>query len=219
MLDIDQVSIMQGQHQFTYHRSIHVGNIVTLQGRSGVGKSTLLMAIAGFLSVESGDIRWQGASLLTKKVEQRPISFLFQEHNLFEHITVLENLTLGLKQQERRKYFFWFQKNKQSSNKNKGCLHEIEAAAEQLQVSDLLKRLPSELSGGQRQRIALMRTLLRPEPIVLLDEPFAELDQHTRAIASAWLVEKAKQYKKTVILVTHQQEDVSRLADENWTLG
>ena len=79
--------------------------------------------------------------------------------------------------------------------------------------------MPAQLSGGQRQRVGLLRTLLRPEPIILLDEPFAELDSTTRSIAANWVAKKAKQHNKTVLLVTHQMEDVERLADRNWLIG
>ena len=75
-----------------------------------------------------------------------------------------------------------------------------------------------QLSGGQRQRVAILRTLLRPEPIVLLDEPFAELDAATRIIANEWVRDTAKASNKTVLLVTHQDEDVERVADRNIVL-
>jgi len=95
---------------------------------------------------------------------------------------------------------------------------QLEEAAEALDVADQLDKFPTELSGGQRQRIGLIRTLLRPEPLVLLDEPFAELDQHTRHKAAIWTATTARDMKKTLILVTHQDEDAERIADRTLEL-
>ncbi|MEZ5448773.1 MAG: ATP-binding cassette domain-containing protein [Thiolinea sp.] len=102
-----------------------------------MGKSTLLELIAGFIHPDSGDICWQGQSLLPLSVEQRPVSMLFQTHNLFEHISVLQNLQLG-----------WPERvNRERDSR-------IRSAAGQLGVGELLLRSPASLSGGQRQRIA-----------------------------------------------------------------
>lgn len=198
MLDIKDLVIERDQQSLHYQQHIPQGDIVTIQGRSGVGKSTLLLAIAGFVDTKQGDICWNQVSLLPFPAMQRPISMLFQENNLFEHLSVQENLRLGLSKQYPQT--------------------QIEQAAEQLEISPHLNKQPNELSGGQRQRIALLRTLIRPEPIVLLDEPFAELDPHTREIASTWVREQAKAQGKTVLLVTHQNEDVEQLADWNWVM-
>lgn len=92
-------------------------------------------------------------------------------------------------------------------------------AARHLGVDEQLAKKPATLSGGQRQRIALIRTLLRPEPIVLLDEPFAELDPSTREKAALWTRAQAKLAGKTVLLVTHQDEDVERVADRKIILS
>lgn len=198
MLNINELVIERDGKALHYHQIIAKGDLVTIQGRSGVGKSTLLLAIAGFVETQSGDIQWNNISLLPFPAMQRPISMLFQENNLFEHLSVQQNLRLGL--------------SKQYPQTN------IEQAAEALEVLPYLNKRPNELSGGQRQRIALLRTLIRPEPIVLLDEPFAELDPHTRNIASQWVRQQAKAQNKTLLLVTHQDEDVEQVADWNWVL-
>lgn len=198
MLNIENLVIERDGKPLCYHQAIPQGDLVTIQGRSGVGKSTLLLAIAGFVETKQGDIQWDGISLLPFPAMKRPISMLFQENNLFEHLSVQENLRLGLS------------KHYPQTN--------IEHAAEQLEVAPYLTKQPNELSGGQRQRIALLRTLIRPEPIVLLDEPFAELDSHTRQLASSWVREQAKAQGKTLLLVTHQAEDVEQVADWNWVM-
>lgn len=198
MLVIQNLVLRRGSWQRRYDLQAEAAAIITIQGRSGAGKSALLAAIAGFEPVAAGDIQWQGQSLLTLPIEQRPVSMLFQEHNLFEHLSVAQNLKLGLK--------FASEATQQTA---------VQQAAEALEITAYLRKMPQELSGGQRQRVALLRTVLRPEPIILLDEPFAELDAYTREIAAKWVRATAKAAHKTVLLVTHQAEDVERLADQN----
>ena len=193
MLEINQLQVARDQHRLNYDLRIERGEILALQGVSGVGKSTLLSTIAGFVQPVSGALIWQGEDLLPLPAFERPVSMLFQDNNLFEHISAWENLKLGFGAEVP--------------------LAQIEAAAGALGVSELLAKKPATLSGGQRQRIAIIRTLLRPEPIVLLDEPFAELDAKTRQVATDWVAKVARQQHKTLLLVTHQQEDVTRLAD------
>lgn len=199
MLKVSQLQVRLKEVVLDYDFSVKAGDIVTIQGRSGVGKTTLLNVIAGFEKAYSGDVTWQGDSLLSQKVAQRPVSMLFQEHNLFEHLSVWQNLQFGLQGDD--------------------VSERIRQAAAVLEVAEQLDKSPMQLSGGQRQRIAILRTLLRPEPIVLLDEPFAELDSTTRQIANDWVREIAKATHKTVLLVTHQDEDVARVGDWNLVLG
>ncbi|MEN9434489.1 MAG: hypothetical protein RLZZ422_2078 [Pseudomonadota bacterium] len=202
MLEISQLHVQRGTILLHYDFKVPEGKIITLQGRSGVGKSTLLLTIAGFEQPQQGDIRWQGQSLLKYSAMNRPVTMLFQEHNLFEHISVDKNLHLGLRY------------------KSSSTLEvELVAALTQLEVLDQRFKMPAQLSGGQRQRIALIRTLLRPEPIILLDEPFAELDPISRVLAADWVRETTLKNHKTLLLVTHQQEDVERMGGESIILG
>ena len=199
MLKVSQLQVRLKKVVLDYDFSVKTGEIVTIQGRSGVGKTTLLNVIAGFEKAYSGDVTWQGESLLQKKATQRPVSMLFQEHNIFEHLSVWQNLQFGLQGEDINA--------------------RIQQAAAILEITEQLDKSPTQLSGGQRQRVAILRTLLRPEPIVLLDEPFAELDSTTRLIANDWVRETAKATNKTVLLVTHQDEDVVRVGDWNLVLG
>ncbi|WP_020395534.1 ATP-binding cassette domain-containing protein [Thiolinea disciformis] len=200
MLKVNKIVLQRGTWQRTYNFSVQTGEIVTIQGQSGAGKTALLMAIAGFEKIYEGEIGWQGKSLSRLAVEQRPIMMLFQDHNLFEHILVKDNLFLGLSRE------FDYLKQK------------MLAAAQALGIGELVERKPSGLSGGQRQRVGIIRALLRPEPLVLLDEPLAELDEFTRFHTSQWIKDHAKMQQKTVLLVTHQQEDVERIGDWNLVL-
>ncbi len=199
MLKVSQLQVRLKQVVLNYDFSVKTGEIVTVQGRSGVGKTTLLNVIAGFEKAYSGDVTWQGKSMLSQKVTKRPVSMLFQEHNIFEHLSVWQNLQFGLEGSD--------------------VSERIKQAADVLEISEQLDKSPVQLSGGQRQRVAILRTLLRPEPLVLLDEPFAELDSTTRLIANDWVRETAKATNKTVLLVTHQDEDVERVGDWNLVLG
>lgn len=202
MLVIKQLQVQRGKTLLYYDLTIPSGKIITLQGRSGVGKTTLLLTIAGFEQPVSGDILWQDQSLLKLSVIKRPVTMLFQENNLFEHLSVDKNLHLG-----------WQSKDQAELEPR------LQQALMQLEVSDQRYKMPAQLSGGQRQRIALIRTLLRPEPLVLLDEPFAELDSNSRVLAADWVREQAQSQGKTVLLVTHQQEDVERMGGETFILS
>ncbi|UZE96274.1 ATP-binding cassette domain-containing protein [Alkalimarinus alittae] len=199
MLNINGLKIAREDKILAYDLQLAEGKILAIQGVSGVGKSTLLSAIAGFVELLAGTINWRGETLNALSVEERPVSYLFQDHNLFEHLSVMENLSLGF-----------------SGGAPKDDLIE---AARELKVLDQLAKRPGELSGGQRQRIALIRTLLRLQPLVLLDEPFAELDPKTRHLTVNWVKKTASAKGKTILMVTHQAEDAEQLADECLVLG
>lgn len=194
MLEIENLKIRRDDRLLSYDMCIQQGECVTLQGVSGVGKTTLLLCLAGFVTPESGSVTYYGQDVLSLSADQRPLAMLFQEHNLFEHLSVWRNLTLGLSEVSEA---------------------DIRNEADKLGIASLLEKMPSQLSGGQRQRVALLRTLLRPEPLVLLDEPFAELDADTRLLAADWVAEQVRTEGKTLLLVTHQDEDVDRLANRN----
>lgn len=183
-----------------YSLSIDPGERLAIQGESGLGKSSLLLAIAGLIKIKSGSVHWNGEAIDKLAPEHRPIAMLFQNDNLFEHLSVYKNMGLGL---------------------DPSLDHDraIKDAAEQLGIASELDKKPPQLSGGQRQRVGLLRTILRPEPIVLLDEPFAELDSSSRRIAANWTLERLKETNKTLLMVTHQEEDVDLLATQRLHLS
>lgn len=192
MLVLDRITVSRPPQLFHYNFRCEERETVAIRGVSGVGKSTLLEAIAGYIPVSTGVLTWCGQDLRPLSPRDRPITMMFQDNNLFEHISVMENLALAGTSIKRR---------------------ELEDAAEALQIAGHLGKLPGQLSGGQRQRVALIRTMLRPEPLILLDEPYSELDEDTRRTASSWTRDTVKAKGKTLLVVTHQVEDVSRLAD------
>jgi len=187
---------------WTFDFRVDAGHCIAINGPSGSGKSTLLGLLGGFLKPESGDILWNEESIVTLSPWERPITSVFQEHNLFEHLNVETNIGLGLhpglKLTEPQKT-------------------EIADGLASVGLAGLGKRMPGELSGGQRQRVALLRALLRKQPVLLLDEPLTGLDEDTRHTLRALLL-KEKLQGTTIVLASHDEEDRRVLADSQWNL-
>lgn len=198
MLKINQLELKLGEQTWQHHLQVEAGELVVIMGGSGSGKSTLLNAIAGFLPVASGSILVKGQAIQNLPPEERPVSYLFQQQNFFEHLNIEQNLKLG------------FAKGKPTEEE----WQQVLAACELLEVTPLLNRLPSKLSGGQQQRLALIRSVLRPMPVVLLDEPFSALDDDLRQVAGQWLQAEIKNSGRVALLVTHRQADADALADQ-----
>lgn len=198
MLKINHLELKLGEQTWQHHLQVEAGELVVIMGGSGSGKSTLLNAIAGFLPVAAGSILVNGQAIQDLPPEERPVSYLFQQQNFFEHLSIEQNLKLG------------FVKGKPTAAE----WQQVLAACELLEVTPLLKRLPSKLSGGQQQRLALIRSVLRPMPVVLLDEPFSALDDDLRQVAGQWLQAEIKNSGRVALLVTHRQADADALADQ-----
>ncbi len=183
---------------YTYSMSVKPKEIVAILGQSGSGKSTLLDLIAGFLHAESGSIKLDENELTYKSVEQRPITILFQNNNLFEHLSVQKNILLGVS------------KTLKSTEEE---LKKVKVILEEVGLQKYEHTLVSSLSGGQQQRVGLARVLIRREPILLLDEPFTGLDAETR-IEMLDLVKKiTNENNLHTIMVTHEIQDCDRIAD------
>jgi thiamine transport system ATP-binding protein len=198
LLTLHQVNYEYEQASFLFDLKIERQEIMALLGPSGAGKSTLLSLAAGFIAPMSGDIRVAGVSILGLAPYQRPFSMLFQEHNLFAHLNVSENIGLGLDP---------------GLKLNAEQRQRVLGAAQQVGLETLLERRPSELSGGQRQRVALARCFVQPNPIWLLDEPFSALDPILRVEMLALVKRLAQERGITVIMVTHHLSDVRSIAD------
>ncbi len=181
---------------------IHSGELIALLGPSGSGKTTLLRLIAGLERPTEGRIFFGDEDASEKSVQERNIGFVFQHYALFRHMTILENVSFGLKVRPR------------SSRPAAG---EIRRRALELldlvQLSGLEKRYPNQLSGGQRQRVALARALAIEPKVLLLDEPFGALDAQVRRELRKWLREIHDRTGHTTIFVTHDQEEALELAD------
>lgn len=173
------------------------GEQVAVLGPSGAGKSTLLNLIAGFLPPASGSILIDGQPHTTTPPARRPVSMLFQENNLFSHLTVQENIGLGMHP---------------GLKLTPAQRQKLQDIARQMGLDALLNRLPGELSGGQRQRAALARCLVREQPVLLLDEPFSALDPALRQEMLSLVGDVCRQQQLTLLMVSHSVEDAARIA-------
>ncbi|WP_409523855.1 ATP-binding cassette domain-containing protein [Nitrincola sp. MINF-07-Sa-05] len=203
MLEVRSLQLSRGALSWQYDFTLQPAQMLALMGPSGTGKSSLLECIGGFVPADAGQILLQGEPIQHLPAEQRPVSTLFQQHNLFEHISVAHNLRLGFNQ-GRPSHEQW---------------SRVEAACEHLGIRELLDRLPSALSGGQRQRVALIRTVLREQPVILLDEPFSALDDDTRLLAGQWVRDEVSRSGKHLLFVTHMQADADSWADQVISIG
>jgi thiamine transport system ATP-binding protein len=197
MLTLNKLTYLYEHLPMRFDLRIAAGERVAILGPSGAGKSTMLSLVAGFLAPVSGQILLNGDDHSATPPARRPVSMLFQENNLFSHLTVRQNMGLGL------------HPGLKLSAQQKQDLEEI---ARQVGLSECLDRLPSQLSGGQRQRVALARCLLRSQPILLLDEPFSALDPALRSEMLSLLDKVCGQRNLTLMMVSHNLDDAARIA-------
>ena len=197
MLSFSDVKYRYHSELFEFDLEVNQGDVIAILGPSGAGKSTLLSLLAGFINPEFGDIALNNISLLPQAPHQRPLSMLFQEHNLFAHLSVADNIGLGIKPNLRL-----------NETEKQQLIH----AAQQVGVDELLHRLPEQLSGGQKQRVALARCLIQKKPVLLLDEPFSALDPMLREEMISLIHQLIKSQQLTVLMVTHSLQDAKALA-------
>lgn len=178
--------------------AIPAGLAVAVAGPSGAGKSTLFNVIAGFQKPATGTVRLFGIDMAGRDPAERPVSIVFQDNNLFSHLTIADNVGLGIDPGLRL---------------DAAARRNVDDALSRVGLGGYGKRLPGSLSGGERQRVALARALVRRRPILLLDEPFAALDPAMRADMAGLLSDLVAETKATMLFITHQPEDIRRLAD------
>ena len=197
MLHLDHLSLTQDGFTVSANWHLPAGSRLALLGPSGAGKSTLLMGLAGFVAPSAGRILWQGRDLAALTPAQRPVSILFQDQNLFPHLSVAQNLGLAINPRLRL---------------NASDLARVESVLDRLGLQGLGARKPANLSGGQLGRAALGRVLLQARPLLLLDEPFAALGPALKADLLGLVADLAAEAGTTVILVTHDPADARRFA-------
>nr|WP_257006708.1 thiamine ABC transporter ATP-binding protein [Gilliamella apicola] len=165
---------------------------VVIVGPSGAGKSSLLSLIAGFISPDSGKIILDNQDMTNVTPGKRPVSMLFQHNNLFDHLTVQDNIALGLKP---------------SLKLNISQMQIIDDILAKVGLTGFNQRYPEQLSGGQRQRVALARCLIQHRPILLLDEPFSALDQSLRFEMLELVNQICEEFELTLMMVSHYLDE------------
>ena len=203
LLELNNISQAYADLRVVNHLSLRLarGQIGCLLGPSGCGKTTVLRLIAGFERLTAGEIKLNGVAVATPAfslpTEQRRIGMVFQDYALFPHLNVFENTAFGLHQLAKAE--------------------RAQRAMEMLEVVGLAaaaKKYPHELSGGQQQRVAVARALAPRPDLLLLDEPFSNLDSDLRERLSQEIREVLKSQNATAILVTHDQHEAFAMADE-----
>lgn len=197
MINFVNVKYHYRQEEFSFDVEIPAGAIVAILGASGAGKSTLLNLAAGFIRPRSGDIFIGGKAVVDVEPHLRPVSILFQENNLFAHLSVADNIGLGLQP---------------GLKLSTAELEQVQNIAKQVGVDKLLSRFPEQISGGQKQRVALARCFIQNKPLLLLDEPFSALDPVLREEMLTIVRELSATKKVTVLMVTHHISDAINVA-------
>jgi molybdate transport system ATP-binding protein len=180
--------------------------VTALVGPSGSGKTTILNLIAGLLKPAAGSISLNGETLFDSKTganlapEERGVGYVFQDYQLFPHLSVGQNLRYG-----------------QRRTRSTGV--QFERIVSILEIGDLLRRYPHSLSGGQKQRVAVGRALLRNPKLLLLDEPLSALDASLRASVAEHLVRAIEEFHIPTLLVSHDRESIDWLAHATVSMG
>ena len=199
MLRLEGARVVRGEFSLSADLTVETGGRVAVMGASGSGKSTLLDLVAGFAEPETGRVLWEGRDLTPLPPGERPISMLFQDSNLFPHLSAARNVGLGIRPDGRLD------------------------AAQKARVADALRavglagmeeRLPGALSGGQRSRVALARLLVQARPLALVDEPFAALGPALRVEMLELMAALLDRTGATLLMVTHAPEDARRLCPQ-----
>ena len=179
--------------------SLEPEKIYAVVGPSGAGKSTFLNLISGFTSISSGSIIWNEQEISHLPPAKRSVSILFQDNNLFPHLSVWRNLALAVTH--------WPKISRDNEEKLKAVMSEVG-------ILGLENRKPSQLSGGQQSRVALARVLLQKNKILLLDEPFSALGPSLKEQMLELIKKIAKNKKLLVLMVTHEPADAKKVASQ-----
>ena len=179
--------------------SVEEGEFVVFVGPSGCGKSTLLRVIAGLETATTGAVEIGGEAVDNVPPAQRGIAMVFQSYALYPHLSVCENMALGLKQEKHSKTVIE---------------HRVDKAVKMLDLEPYVDRRPADLSGGQRQRVAIGRAIVREPKLFLFDEPLSNLDAALRINTRVEIAELHRTLSASIIYVTHDQTEAMTLADK-----
>ena len=175
-----------------------VHQTLSILGRSGCGKTTLLKLIAGLIEPEAGDILLDGKRINEVAPQNRNIIYLYQEALLFSHLTVFENIAFGLRLRKVP---------------NETVRVKVDQMLESLDLGDHCQKRPEQLSGGQRQRVSFGRALIINPALMLLDEPFSNLDAEIRTSMQELFKQVARRFSITAIFVTHDLKEALIMGD------
>lgn len=198
MLSLNNIEIALGSFHLSADFQIEARQKVAVVGPSGAGKSTLIGAVCGFIDVLGGKLILTGQDITDAMPDKRNMAMLFQDNNLFPHLTIAQNVGLGIRPVMR------LTRDEKS---------KVNDALVRVGLGDLGSRKPSELSGGQQSRAALARALVQSKLWMILDEPFAALGPALRAEMLDLVAEVADETQAGVMMVTHAPEDARRIAD------
>ena len=199
MLRLEGCRISNGGFDLSADLQVEKGRRVAVIGPSGAGKTTLIEAIAGFRPVTSGRVVWDGADITGLHPGKRPVAMLFQDGNLFPHLSVEQNVGLGLRPDLRL---------------DAGQQAQVARALVRVGLDGMEARKPAALSGGQQSRVALARVLVQGRGLLLLDEPFAALGPALKAEMLDLVAELAEETGATLLMVSHDPSDARRIADQ-----
>jgi thiamine transport system ATP-binding protein len=197
MLEVRGLTFRYEDMEMVFDVAVARGEALALLGPSGAGKSTLLSLVAGFERPLGGRVVIAGEDVTAWAPAARPVTSLFQEHNLFAHLTAGENVGLGLDPGLRL---------------DAAQQRTVAEALARVGLEGLEGRRPAQLSGGQRQRVALARSLVRDKPLLLLDEPFSALDPGLRLEMLDLVAQLQAERGLTLLLVSHNPQDALRIA-------
>ncbi|MDH3649195.1 MAG: ATP-binding cassette domain-containing protein [Saprospiraceae bacterium] len=194
------LSAPEGVMSLDVECSIRPGQLITLYGESGAGKTSILRMLAGLMKPDGGKIEvsgelWYNSQInLFKKPQGRSTGYVFQDYALFPNMTVRKNLEYAL-----------------SARQNRNIIDEL---IEISGLGDLQHRKPDTLSGGQKQRVALTRSLVKKPKLLMLDEPLSAIDHKMRIRLQDYILKVHKQYNLTIILISHDVSEIFKMSDE-----
>lgn len=199
MLSLNNVLMCQGAFSLRADLTVEAGCKVAVIGPSGAGKSTLVNAICGFVDVAEGQVQLDGRDITQALPSNRDMAILFQDNNLFPHLSIAQNVGLGIRPAMRL---------------SQAETAHISVALDRVGLAGFEDRKPAALSGGQQSRAALARALVQGKPWMVLDEPFAALGPALRAEMLDLVASVALDSGAGVLMVTHSPDDARRLADQ-----
>lgn len=198
MIEIHNGHYAHGPFKLDISLAAKPGTLVAVLGPSGAGKSTLLNIISGFEPLNQGRVLIDGHDVTSLPPSKRPVSMVFQDNNVFPHLTLWQNVALGIAPNLKL---------------NDAQQHSVDAAIARVGLMALAQRKPGDVSGGERQRVALARVLVRPTKVLLLDEPFAALDPGLRQNMLALVNDITVERGLATLLVSHQPAEIRERAD------